>query len=144
MTINMINLILAAYLCISIFFVNDTRSCLANTIAGSIFNYMIEAEYQNVQMTGNNDLLYRTYPGTCIDLYKEASLVVTSTQVDMEDGNIVWLINASDNTSIFKSFLGEVSIDNVASGRYYVYICREKDGIIVDAAPEIRVFYPEH
>lgn len=140
----MINLTFAAYLCMGLILSGDTRSALANTVAGNIFSYMLEVGYQNPKMAEANDLLYRTYSGTYIDLDKEASLVITSTQIDTENENEVWLINASDNTSIFKSFTDEMSIDHVASGRYYVYICRKEDGKIVDAAPEVRVFYPEH
>ncbi|MBD5461901.1 MAG: hypothetical protein HDR24_02400 [Lachnospiraceae bacterium] len=140
----MIDLVLVAYLYASIFLASDRISFLTHTVAGIAFSHMIEAEYQNIQRTERNDLLYRTYPGTCVDLDKEASLIITSTQVDMEDGKVVWLINASNNTSIIKSFIEGMSIDNVASGRYYVYICQGNNGKIVDATPEIKVFYPEH
>lgn len=100
-------------------------------------------EYQITQNKEKSDLFYREYIGTYVDLLQEASIIVKSTNVGAEEENVVCLVNASNEECIFKPFIDGVSFDNVASGRYYVYICQTEDDKVVDASPDVNIFYPD-
>lgn len=113
-----------------------------------VSNHMVKtavsdvAEHQIAQNEEKNNLFYREYSGAYVDLLQDASIIVTGANVDTEEENLVCLVNASNEECIFKPFVEGVSFDNVASGRYYVYICQAKDGKIVDASPDVNIFYP--
>lgn len=96
--------------------------------------------YENTESGEKNNLIYREYNGTYVNLPQEASIVIKDAQVNLEEENMVCLLNASNGEGVFKAFEYGVSFDNVKCGEYYIYV-QSADGIIVDASPDVNVFF---
>ncbi|GFI04221.1 hypothetical protein IMSAGC005_03073 [Lachnospiraceae bacterium] len=120
-----------------------STNLLTNTTTGNLIDALIQKGYQNISKDSNGDLLYRTYGGTYINLLDEASLIITSTQAIPDEESVVWIINANDNTITTIPFEEGMTIDHITSGRYYICICQNESGIIIDPTPEVKTFYAD-
>ncbi len=116
---------------------------LTNTATSNLIDTLIQKGYQSMLKDSYRDLLYRTYDGTYINLTEEASLIITSTQAIPDEESVVWIINANNNTITTIPFEEGMTIDHITSGRYYICICQNESGIIIDPTPEVKTFYAD-
>lgn len=130
---NIIRIIIFIYLYGYMFVSNDTTA-------------VIFPDNKKSEVAANeekNDLFYREYKGTYIDLAREASIVFEDAQVNLEEENIVCLINANNGECTFKAFKAGVSFDNVPCGEYYLYVYQAADGMIVDTTPDVNIYFSD-
>lgn len=124
---------------------DNTRNIdsLNNTATGNLIDALIQKGYQSMNKDNNDYLLYKTYDGTYINLPEETSLIITSTQAVLEEECVVWIINANNNTITTIPFEDGMTINHIASGRYYICICQNESRIIIDPTPEVKTFYAD-